>query len=97
MTAKSLTALKKKSKISKKYYANPSMINKKQLNIYPKDCSKIIIDVKNKFLNTLSVKLDDPNTSAKSYWSIINNFTTYTTIVHPPIHLFYYYTSYFVE
>ena len=32
MTPKPLAALKKKSKLSKNYYANPSMINKEQLN-----------------------------------------------------------------
>ena len=74
MTPKISAALKEKSKLSKKYYANPSLINKEQLNTYSKYCSDIINDVKDKFLNRLSVKLDDPNTSAKSYWSIINNF-----------------------
>ena len=50
------------------------MINMEQLKTYSKYCSEIITDVKDKFLNRLKVKLDNPNTSAKSYWSIINNF-----------------------
>ena len=50
------------------------MINMEQLRTYSKYCSEIITDVKDKFLSRLKVKLDNPNTSAKSYWSIINNF-----------------------
>ena len=74
MTPKILAALKKRSKLSKKYYANPSMINKEELNSYSKYCSEIISDTKDKFLKNLSVKLEDTNTSAKSYWSIKNYF-----------------------
>ena len=43
------------------------MINKDELNLYLKYCSEIITNAKDKLLNTLSVKLDEPNTSAKSY------------------------------
>ena len=42
------------------------MINKEELNSNWKYYSEIITDAKDKFLNRLSVKLDDPNTSAKS-------------------------------
>ena len=64
MTPKILAALKKISKLSKKYYANPSTVNKEELNSYSKCSSEIIIDANNKFLNKLSGKLDDQNTSA---------------------------------
>ena len=74
MTPKISAALKKRSKLSKKYYANPSISKKEELNSCTKYCSEIITDAKDKFLNRLSVKLDDPNTSAKPYWPIINNF-----------------------
>ena len=74
MTHKTFTALRKRSKLSKKYYANPSMVNKKELNSYSKYYTEIITDTKDKFLNRPSVKLDDANASAKSYWSTINNF-----------------------
>ena len=33
-----LAALKNRSKLSKKYYVNPSMINKEELNSYSKYC-----------------------------------------------------------
>ena len=74
MSRKISAALKKRSKLSEKHYANPSVMNKEQLNACSKYCSEIVIDVKDKFLNRLSVKLDDPNTSAKLSFSIINNF-----------------------
>ena len=66
MTPKILVAMKKRSKLSKKYCANPSVINKEELNSYSKYCSEIIIDAKDKILSRLGVKLDDPNTSVKS-------------------------------
>ena len=50
------------------------MVNKEEPNSYPKYCTEIVTDTKDKFLNRLRVKLDDPNISAKSYSSIINNF-----------------------
>ena len=74
MTPKIFVALKKRSKLSKMSYANPSMVNKEGRNSYLNYCTEIITDAKDRFLNRLSAKLDDPNTSAKSYWSIINNF-----------------------
>ena len=36
----------KRLKLSKKYYANPSVINKEQLNTFSKYCSEMIIDAK---------------------------------------------------
>ena len=50
------------------------MINKEGLKSNSKCCSEIIADARDKFLNRLSVKINDPNTLAKSYFSIINNF-----------------------
>ena len=74
MTPKILAVLKKRSKLLKKYYVNLSMISKEERNSYSKYCFEIITDTKDKFLIRLSVRLDDPNTSTKSYWSNINNF-----------------------
>ena len=74
MTPKIFAASKKRSKLSKKYYANPSKVNKEELHSYSKYCTEIITDAKDKFLNRLNVQLGDSNTSAKSCWSIINNF-----------------------
>ena len=69
-----LTALKNRSKLSKKYYVNPSMINKEELNSYSKYCYQIIIGTKDKFLNRVSVKLDDTNTSVYLQRYIVNHF-----------------------
>ena len=52
MTPKISAALKKRSKLSKKYYANPSISNKEELNSCAKYCSEIITDAKDKFLNS---------------------------------------------
>ena len=43
------------------------MVNKEELKSYSKYCTEIITDAKDKFLDRLSAKLDNPNTSAKSY------------------------------
>ena len=51
MTPKMFASLKKISKLSKKYYANPSMVNKEYLNSYSKYCTEIITDAKDKFVN----------------------------------------------
>ena len=63
------------------------MVNKEELTSYSKYYTERITDAKDKFLNRLSVKIDDSNTSTKSYWSIINNFLKNKKI-------FYYTTSF---
>ena len=50
--------------------------------------SETIIDAKDEFLNRISVKLDNPNTSAKSYWSIVSNFLNNKKIATVPPLLF---------
>ena len=82
MTPKILAALEKRSKLSKKYYANSSMINIR--SSYTQIRNIDVFDAKDHFLNRLRVKLDDPNTSAKSYWSIINNFLNNRNISTKP-------------
>ena len=88
MTPKILVALKKRSKLLKKYHANLSMINEEELNSNSKYYSGIITDAKDKFLNRQTVKLDNLNTSAKLYWSIINNFLNNKKIPNIPLVLF---------
>ena len=65
--------LKKRSKLYKKYYANPPMVNKEELNSYLKYCTEIITDAKNKFLNRLSAKLDDPIHQPSHIAPLLNN------------------------
>ena len=38
------------------------------------ECTKLIIEAKDKHLAKLSSKLDNPDTAPKTYWSIINEF-----------------------
>ena len=67
-------SFKEKDKTHKKVLCESIMINKEGLKSNSKCCSEIIADARDKFLNRLSVKINDPNTLAKSYFSIINNF-----------------------
>ena len=60
MALKILAALKKSSKFSKKYYANPAMINKEELNSYSKYSSDIIIDAKEKTPEQFKCKVRRP-------------------------------------
>ena len=64
------------------------MVNKGELNSCSKYCTEIINDDKDKFLNRLSAKLDGPNTSAKSYWSITTNFLNNKKIPTIPLLFF---------
>ena len=72
---KSITlSLKKRSKFTKRYYVNPTDYNKEILLHQVSECTKLIVEAKDKHLAKLSSKLDNPNTVPKTYWSIINRF-----------------------
>ena len=71
---KSITlSLKKRSKFTKRY-ANPTDYSKEILLRQVSECTKLIVEAKDKHLAKLSSKLDNPNTEPKIYWSIINRF-----------------------
>ena len=38
------------------------------------ECTKLIVEAKDKHLTKLNSKLDSPDTAPKTYWSIINRF-----------------------
>ena len=67
-------SLKKISKLTKRYYANPTDYNKEMLLHQVSECKKIIVKAKDKHLTKLSSKLDNPDTAPKTYWSMINRF-----------------------
>ena len=67
-------SFKEKVKTLTKVLCESIMINKEGLKSNSKCCSEIIADARDKFLNRLSVKINDPNTLVKSYFCIINNF-----------------------
>ena len=50
------------------------------------ECTKLIIEAKDKHLAKLSSKLNNPDTAPKTYWSIINKFLNNKKIpIIPPV------------
>ena len=67
-------SIKKQSTLTKRYYANPTGYNKEMLLHQVSECTKQIIEAKDKHLAKLNSKLDNPDRAPKTYWSIINKF-----------------------
>ena len=65
-------SLKKRSKLTKRYHGNPTANNKEALGFQAKECTSLIIESKEMFIAKVCVKLDNPKTVLKTYWSIIN-------------------------
>ena len=84
---KSITlSLRKRSRLTKRYYANPTDYNKEMLLHQVSECTKLIVEAKDKHLAKLSSKLDNPDTAPKTYWSIINRFLNNKKIpIIPPV------------
>ena len=52
------------------------------------ECTKVIVEAKDKHLAKLSSKLDNPDTVPKTYWFIINRFLNNKKIsIIPPVFL----------
>ena len=66
--------LKKRSNLIKKYYNDATDHNKNLMVGTANECTRLIIAAKEKHLSRLSPKLEDPSTSPKTYWSILNRF-----------------------
>ena len=78
--------LKKRSKLTIRYYANPTDYNEEMLLYQVSEYTKLIVEAKDKHLAKLSSKLDNPDTAPKSYWSIINRFLNKKKIpIIPPV------------
>ena len=78
-------SLRKRSKLNKRY-ANPTDYNKEMLLHQVSECTKLIVEAKDKHLAKLSSKLDNPDTAPKTYWSIINRFLNNKKIpMIPPV------------
>ena len=69
-----ITLSLKKSKLTKRYQANPKDYNKEILLHQVSECTKLIVEAKDKPLAKLSSKLNNPDTTPKTYLSIINRF-----------------------
>ena len=59
--------LKKRSKLTIRYYANPTDYNEEMLLYQVSEYTKLIVEAKDKHLAKLSSKLDNPDTAPKSY------------------------------
>ena len=73
MNSKIISYLRNMSKLTKRYYSNPTEENK-NLTAKSNECSNMIIEVKERYTNKLSKKLDYPSTMPKTYWSVLNTF-----------------------
>ena len=67
--------LKKGSKLTKIYFKNGKTENDlDNLNIISNECTKPILDSKEKHVREMSEKLNDCLTTPKAYWKILNRF-----------------------
>ena len=66
--------LKKRSKLAKKYYNNPTSHSKDLLVNTITKCSRLIMGAKEKNVFQLIAQLEGPNTASKTFWSILNRF-----------------------
>ena len=58
-----ISSLKKRTKYTEGFYKNPSDYNKDLLNNQPNECTRLIIQTKEKHIPKMSGKLDNPNTA----------------------------------
>ena len=58
--------------LKKKYYHDPTDINKNLMVSTANECTRLIIVAKEKRLTRLSAKLEDPSTAPKTNRSILN-------------------------
>ena len=61
-----ISSLRNRSKLTKRYYSNPTGENK-NLTAKSNECSKRIVEAKKSYTNKLSKKLDDPSAMPKAY------------------------------
>ena len=53
---------------------NPTVNNKKALDIQSQEYTSLINESKDRYIAKMSAKLDNPKSVPKTYWSIINKF-----------------------
>ena len=88
MNPKIISYLRNRSKLTKRYYSNPTEENKNLLNAKLNEYSNMIVEAKERYTNKLNKKLDDPSTMSKAYWSILNTFLSNKKIPDiPPLNI----------
>ena len=74
MNLKISSSLRKRAKLTKLFYKNPSDSLKELLMSKSTECSNLILTAKENYQEKMAEKLDNPFTASKAYWSILNNF-----------------------
>ena len=74
MNPKIISSLRNRSKLTKIYYSNPTEENKNLLTAKSNECSNMIVEAKEMYINKLRKKLDHPSTMPKAHWSTLNTF-----------------------
>ena len=86
MTDSIKNKLKERAKLSKKYFKGGKKDSDLvQINTSSNECTKSILEAKEKYVRQLSQKLIDPSTEPKTYWKIINRFANNKTPIIPPL------------
>ena len=74
MNPKISSSLRKRAKLTKLFYKNPSDSLKVLLMSKSIECSNLIVTAKENYHKKVTEKLDNPFTAPKAYWSILNKF-----------------------
>ena len=69
-----ISSLKKRTNYTKRFYKNSSDYNKDLLNNQAHECTRLIIQAKEKHIAKMSAKLANPNTAPKTDWAIVKRF-----------------------
>ena len=87
MTDSIKNKLKARAKLTKKYFKGGKKDSDLvQINALSNECTKSILEAKEKYISQLSQKLIDPSTEPKTYWKIINRFVNNKkTPIIPPL------------
>ena len=76
MTDDLKSRLRERTKMAKKYYKYGKMkLHLDQLQEKTGECTALVLDAKEKYVRSMSNKLNDPLTAPKTYWSILNRFS----------------------
>ena len=74
MNPKISSSVRKRAKLTKLFYKNPSDSLKVLLMSKSIECSNLIVTAKENYHKKVAEKLDNPFTAPKTYWSILNKF-----------------------
>ena len=87
MTDSIKNKLKERAKLTKKYFkCGKKESDLVQITALSNECTKTILEAKEKYIRQLSQKLSDPSTDPKRYWKIINLFVNNKkTPMMPPL------------